>query len=113
MDQFPASAAPLSARLHVLIADGDTGSREVREHQLRLTGARVSAARTPFEAIVKASCHLPDVILLDGSLGDIGAREAARLIATCPATAHIPVVQLAAGRPLPRRVLSILRQSGH
>ncbi len=49
---------------------------------------------------------------MDGLLGDIGALEARRLIATCPATAHIPVVRLAPGRPLPRRVLSIL-QHGH
>ncbi len=95
--------------VHVLLADGDATSRERREAQLKKAGARVSAARTAFEAIVKASCHLPDVILLDASLSDIGALEAGRLIATCPATAHIPVVRISPGRPLPRRVLSILR----
>lgn len=100
---------PRTEPVHILLADGDTDSRERREAQLKRAGARVSAARTAFEAIVKASCHLPDVILLDDALSDIGALEAGRLIATCPATAHIPVVRISPGRPVPSRVLSLLR----
>ena len=95
----------------MLLADGDDVSRHCREGQLRTAGFRVTAARTAFEAIVKASCHVPDVILLDESLGDIAAGETRRLITTCPATSHIPVVRLVPGRPLPRRVLTIVRQS--
>jgi DNA-binding response OmpR family regulator len=100
-----------TAQVHVLIGDADDVSRCVRESQLRSAGCRVSLARTGFEAIVKASCHLPDVILLDDSLGDIDAAETSRLIATCPVTSHIPVVRLAPRRPLPRRVLTIVRQA--
>ena len=99
-------------QVHVLLADGDDVSRHRREGQLRTAGFRVTAARTGFEAIVKASCHVPDVILLDESLGDIAAAETGRLITTCPATSHIPVVRLLPGRPLPRRVLTIVRQAG-
>ena len=99
-------------QVHVLIGDGDEMSRRVRETQLRTAGCRVSLARTGFEAIVKASCHMPDVILLDDSLGDIDAAETSRLIATCPVTSHIPVVRLGSGSPrLPRRVLTIVRQA--
>jgi DNA-binding response OmpR family regulator len=98
-------------QVHVLIADGDDMSRSLREAQLRTAGCRVSVARTGFEAIVKASCHMPDVILLDESLSDIGATDTGRLITTCPVTSHIPVVHLHPGRPLPRRVLTIVRQS--
>jgi CheY-like chemotaxis protein len=98
--------------VHVLIGDGDELSRRLREAQLRTAGFRVSVARTGFEAIVKASCHMPDVILLDHSLGDIDADETGRMIATCPATSHIQVVQLASTRALlPRRVLTIVRQA--
>ena len=105
-------AAPVvTPEVHVLIADGDEMSRQLREAQLRSAGCRVSVARTAFEAIVKASCHMPDVILLDASLSDIGASETGRLITTCPATAHIPVVHLVPGRPLPRRVITIVRQA--
>jgi CheY-like chemotaxis protein len=90
----------------VLIADGNAESRSVRESQLRAAGIRVSVARTGFEAIVKASCHVPDLILLDDSLADIEAAETARLLRTCPVTAHIAIVRLPHGRRVPRRVLS-------
>ncbi|HMC77786.1 MAG TPA: hypothetical protein VKH34_11660 [Vicinamibacterales bacterium] len=63
-------------------------------------------ARTAFEAIVKASCHLPDLIFVDASLGDTGAQETSDLLSTCPATAHIPIVRLTPGARLPRRVLA-------
>jgi CheY-like chemotaxis protein len=89
----------------VLIADADPRSRERRVQQLELRGFRVSVARTAFEAIVKASCHLPDLILVDGSLGAAGVRETTELLSTCPATAHIPIVRLTPGRRLPSRVI--------
>lgn len=93
---------------HVLIVDGNTSSREDRLAELRATGLRVSSARTGFEAIVKASCQVPDVILIDESLPDMEASEAGRLITTCPVTAHIPVIPLGGGA-LPPRLLSVLR----
>jgi CheY-like chemotaxis protein len=94
---------------HVLIVDGNTLSREDRLAELRATGLRVSSARTGFEAIVKASCQVPDVILIEESLPDMEASEAGRLITTCPVTAHIPVIPLDGGGALPARLLSILR----
>jgi CheY-like chemotaxis protein len=98
-------------RPHALIAAGDPDTRVARETQLRAAGFRVSVARTGFEAIVKASCHVPDLILLDESLTDLDAPETARLLTTCPVTAHIPVIQLAAGRRMPRRRLTELRRA--
>jgi CheY-like chemotaxis protein len=95
---------------HVLIADANPTSREMREAQLRSAGFRVSVARTGFEAIVKASCQLPDVVLLDNSLGDLLAAETGRLLTTCPATSHIPVLCLTRGRRLPQRMLTRLRK---
>ena len=61
----------VSSRLgagHVLIADPNDATREHRQSQLREAGFRVSLARTGFEAIVKACCHVPDWILIDASL---------------------------------------------
>jgi CheY-like chemotaxis protein len=106
-------SAPLSPvrAPHILIADGNPTSREIREAQLRTAGFRVSVARTGFEAIVKASCHIPDVILLDDSLGDLHAAETGRLLTTCPVTSHIPVVCLTRGRRLPQRMLTRLRRA--
>ena len=104
------SSTPTTRVPLVLIADADAVSREIREAQLRAAGVRVSVARTGFEAIVKASCHVPDVILLDDSLNDIEAAETGRLLTTCPVTSHIPVVRLLRGRRLPRRILTRLRR---
>jgi CheY-like chemotaxis protein len=101
----PSTAASIALPL-VLIADADPRSRLRRARQMEDRGFRVSVARTPFEAIVKASCNLPDLILVDASLGDDGAQETSELLSTCPATAHIPIVRLAPGRRLPSRVLA-------
>lgn len=95
----------------VLVADADAASRLRRTRQLENRGYRVAVARTAFETIVKASCHLPDVILLDGSLGDSGATETTELLSTCPATAHIPIVRLTPGRRLPTRLRATARQA--
>lgn len=102
---IPSTAASIALPL-VLIADADPDSRLQRVRQLEDRGFRVAVARTAFEAIVKASCHLPDLILVDASLGDADAQETAELLATCPATAHIPLVRLTPGRRLPNLVLA-------
>lgn len=102
-------AASASSVGHVLVADGDAASRQRRQSQLEAAGYRVSVARTGFEAIVKATCHLPDLIVIDESLADIEAEETGRLITTCPVTAHIPVVRVAPGRRVPARVFARIR----
>jgi CheY-like chemotaxis protein len=100
----------------VLVADPDAASRLDRAGQLRDRGFRVAVAGTPFETIVKASCQLPDLILIDSALDTRGPLEnveplealenaepdgTARLLSTCPATAHIPIVRLPATATLP------------
>jgi CheY-like chemotaxis protein len=93
---------------HVLVAACDDGVRAAREQQLTGFGLRVRLARTGFEAIVKASCHLPSLILLDASLGSDEVEETSRLLSTCPSTAHIPIVRLTPSRRVPRRVIEHL-----
>lgn len=106
--RMPSAAAAIALPL-VLVADANPASRVRRTRQLEERGFRVAVSRTPFETIVKASCHLPDLILVDTSLGDAGADEATELLSTCTATAHIPIVRLRAGRRVPIRVLSNAR----
>ena len=106
------TVTPSASVQHVLIADGDSESRDRRESQLRASGCAVTVARTGFEAIVKASCRVPDLILLDDSLADIQVVETRRLIATCPVTSHIPVISLASGRQVPQQVFALLRRAG-
>ena len=96
--------------VHVLVADANGSTRAVREQQLLSAGHRVSVARTAFEAIVKATCHLPDMILLDSSLPDINTNETAAFLGSCPVTSHIPVARLTRGRGVSQRVLGELRR---
>jgi CheY-like chemotaxis protein len=105
---IPSTAASIALPL-VLIADADPASRRRRAQLLTRRGFRVTVARTPFEAIVKASCNLPDLILVDASLGVIGAQETSDLLSTCPATAHIPIVRLSPGRRLPTHLVAVTR----
>ncbi|HEX6974636.1 MAG TPA: hypothetical protein VF147_09550 [Vicinamibacterales bacterium] len=105
-DQAGTESAP-----HVLVAGQDERSCARRRVQLRESGYLVTIARTSFAAIVKACCHLPDLVVLDGSLGRTEVQETARLLATCPVTAHIPVVQIGAGRRVPQRVLTQLQRA--
>lgn len=95
--------------LHVLVADAGA-TLGARIEQLRAAGYRVSRARTAFEALVKATCHLPDMILVDCALPEPGALETIGLLNGCPVTAHIPVAQLASGRSVPQRILNELRR---
>jgi CheY-like chemotaxis protein len=102
--------APALQTLHVLIADANSRTLATRVDQLRAAGLRVSIARTSFEAIVKATCSVPDLILLDGSLGEIDAAETGRMLTVCPVTSHIPVYRLTPGRRVPQRVLAATRR---
>ena len=95
---------------HVLVADADPASLQDREQHLLAAGARVLTARTGFEAIVKASCHMPDLIVLDESLGEVEVAETARLLTICPLTAQTPVLCLRTRRRVPLRVLAGLRR---
>ena len=95
---------------HVLVADADPASRQYREQHLRAAGVRVLTARTGFEAIVKASCQMPDLIVLDESLGEVEVAETARLLTICSVTAQTPVLCLRTHRRVPLRVLQGLRR---
>jgi DNA-binding response OmpR family regulator len=105
---LPSLTESKEGAVHVLVAVLDGAARAAREAQLESAGFRVSVARTGFETIVKASCHLPDLIVLDASLGKEEIAETSRLLANCPTTSHIPIVRVASRRSLPRRILAQL-----
>lgn len=70
----------------------------------------MAVARTGFEAIVKASCQVPDLILIADSIGGDEPGETRRLLTTCPTTAHIPIIAVTRGRRLSPRVLADVRR---
>jgi DNA-binding response OmpR family regulator len=107
------SATRVAAGAHtptVLVADADPDSRQRREDDLRAAGAHVILARTAFEAIVKAASRMPDLIVLDESLGETEVNETARMLTICPVTAQTPVLCLRKRRRVPIRLLAGLRR---
>jgi CheY-like chemotaxis protein len=109
-ENLPMGSATTAVALPLaLIADANPASRVRRTRQLEGRGFRVAVARTGFEAIVKASCHVPEVILIDESLGAADAQETTNLLSSCPATAHIPILRMARGRRLPTHLYAAAR----
>jgi len=109
VDSTRSSAASPIVHPLVLVADPNAASRARRADQLQGRGFRVALARTPFEAIVKASCLLPDLILMGSSFDHDTADETTELLTTCPSTAHIPIVRLAPRHRVPARVFALAR----
>jgi CheY-like chemotaxis protein len=103
--QRPAGQRPDDAGSVVLLASPNAEASSTRARELGERGLRVHVARTGFEAIVKASCHLPRVVLLDDSLGAEAVAETTRLLAGCPTTAHIPVMRVTPRHSVPARLL--------
>ena len=80
----------------VLIVDDSDRNRKLAREVLRHAEFRTLEAMTAAEGIALASAHLPDVILMDLRLPDLGGTQAARLLVADPRTSHIPVVAVTA-----------------
>jgi two-component system, cell cycle response regulator DivK len=80
----------------VLLVEDSPDTRELYAEILRISGFRVATAETGFEAVVNASCLVPDVILMDLSLPGIDGWEATRLIKQSPPTMKVPIVAFTA-----------------
>lgn len=82
--------------LVVLIVDDNDGNRKLVRDLLGSAGFRTLEAATGADAIILASEHVPDVVLMDLRLPDIDGAEAARRLRDDERTAAIPIVALSA-----------------
>lgn len=80
----------------VLIVDDNAKNLKLAREVLRAAGIRTLEAATGAEGIASAAEWLPDVVLLDLRLPDLGGTEVARRLRDDPRTAGIPVVALSA-----------------
>ncbi len=78
----------------VLIVDDNEKNLRLARDVLRASGFRTVEAASGEEAIVVATEHQPDVILMDIRLPDIDGTEAAARLKREPRTAAIPIVAL-------------------
>jgi two-component system cell cycle response regulator DivK len=82
----------------VLIVDDNDRNRKLAGDVLRVAGFRTLEAATAADGIVLASERLPDVILMDLRLPDMGGVEATQMLRAAPRTSRIPVVAVTALR---------------
>jgi two-component system, cell cycle response regulator DivK len=82
----------------VLIADDNDKNRKLAGSILSAAGFRTIEAATGTEAILLATEHAPDVVLMDLRLPDMDGTEAARMLGEGERTARIPVVAWSAVR---------------
>ena len=82
----------------VLIVDDNEKNLKLARDVLRAAGLRTLEAARGDEAIVLATDHRPDVVLLDLRLPDMDGEDVARELRRGAETARIPVVALSASR---------------
>ena len=82
----------------VLIVDDNEKNLKLARDVLRAAGLHTLEAARGDEAIVLATDHRPDVVLLDLRLPDMNGEDVARELRRGAETARIPVVALSASR---------------
>jgi two-component system cell cycle response regulator DivK len=80
----------------VLVIDDNAKNRKLARDVLGAGGFRTLEAATGADGIALAGEHVPDVILMDLRLPDMGGAEAAQRLKDGERTAHIPVVAISA-----------------
>lgn len=79
---------------HVLIVDDSQDDREMYSHYLSRSGFKTSMASDGQEAVDKALELLPDLVLMDLGLPEVGGWEAIRRLKANDKTKDIPVIVL-------------------
>ena len=80
----------------VLVIEDDERNRKLARDVLSAAGFLTLEAATATEGIAQAREHLPDVILVDLRLPDMGGAAATRILKGVETTAAIPVVAMSA-----------------
>jgi two-component system, cell cycle response regulator DivK len=93
----PGGGRPADVPLVLIVDDNDKNLKLARD-VLRAAGLHTLEAARGDEAIVLATDHRPDVVLLDLRLPDMNGEDVARELRRGAETARIPVVALSASR---------------
>lgn len=91
----------------VLVVDDEPDVVELISFNLKGAGLEVVSAADGAEAVRLARFHLPQLILLDLMLPEIGGLEVCKLLRRDPATAEIPIIMLTAKAAEIDRVLGL------
>lgn len=83
----------------ILVVDDTDDLRELWKVWLTGWGFAVEEARNGVEAVQKAQSHPPDLIIMDLAMPVLDGRQAMRLLASDPATSHVPVLPMTCAVP--------------
>ncbi len=93
------------ARAKVLVADDEEYIQHILNFSFSAEGYQVITASDGEEAIAKAKCERPDVIVLDIMMPKMDGYEACKRLKSDPETRSIPIILLTAkGREADRRL---------
>jgi two-component system phosphate regulon response regulator PhoB len=80
----------------ILIVDDERDLASVIDFNLRQAGFETQCAFTGADALAQLRRRVPDLVLLDLMLPDVGGTEICRQLKADPRTRHVPVVMLTA-----------------
>jgi CheY-like chemotaxis protein len=83
----------------ILVVDDHRDLRDLWECWLTFCGFKVHHAENGLEAVLAATAHPPQLILMDLWMPVMDGWRATRLLKAAPQTAHVPVVALTALGP--------------
>lgn len=86
----------MSEPLRILLVEDNEMNRDMLSRRLLKRGYNVLLAEDGEQALLAASEHLPDVILMDMSLPVLDGWEATRLLGQADRTRGIPIIGLTA-----------------
>ncbi|HLD94550.1 MAG TPA: response regulator [Anaerolineales bacterium] len=91
----------------ILVVDDDLDTLKLVGSTLEKQGYIIIAAQNGFEALEKASEHLPDLILLDIMMPKMDGYEVTRRIRSNPDTATIPIILFTAKGQVADKVIGL------
>jgi DNA-binding response OmpR family regulator len=94
----------VTTRKLILVVEDETDAAELLQYHLRRGGYATKIANDGRTALNTAIELKPDLILLDLMLPNLHGFEVARLLRSCPATQHIPIVVLTAMTSLDSKI---------
>ncbi|MFT7433283.1 MAG: two-component system cell cycle response regulator DivK [Alphaproteobacteria bacterium] len=81
---------------HILVVDDDPVILMLAERKLKLRGYKITTAKNGALAVKLTKSIMPDLVLMDGSMPNMGGMEAAEILKDDPATKDIPIFLLTA-----------------
>ena len=96
------------AKKRILIFDDDQATLEVLQIVLVETGYEIEISETSHDIIDRVSDFVPDLVLMDNHIPDIGGVAAIQLLRTKDEFNHIPVLLVSASS----QIVSLKKDSG-